>query len=585
MAAGGEYAAATGSEKVPLDPQHRPPPDSPGSGPSPRTSSRFDAEAPLGSRSPSLSNGATGSRLAKKVAVAKTARTKSLGVNMFSDMQNTRRMTHGSLASDASLIDTAKRQFLRQEQETPPGIIHPEGNFRLSWDAIQVFTLCYVALSVPMNIGFDITLDPGSAIFYVDLFVDLYFVADIYINFHTAFFDNMGEIVVDKKEIRRKYKHGFFCVDILSSLPIPYIMLLARYGKDESVDGAARGPRVFRLLRLFKLAKLLRLAKFKAVLKRFDDHLEGLLGSMKLLAMAALLAYVAHLIACSWWMVGWEEHQERDQGWVTRWEWALSDPNATEFKDDTIAAHWLVAFYWAITTLSSVGYGDVAPTTHMEMTYCVVAELIGTMCFGMIIGLISTLIQSKGHGAQLYGLELGQLREYMKSKNLSLALRRRVRAHMHILHERSHIYDEREILKKLPPGMQAKILAEIYGDKIAAMPLFKCLNAEELNALYVAMKPFPAHAGMVIYAKGDVAREIFFIMSGSVRESFSERIMDMKRQPIQAGSFFGEEIWTKSTQLRKQPSAQMELAADTTPKTSVFREMTVLALTECELVY
>jgi hypothetical protein len=33
----------------------------------------------------------------------------------------------------------------------------------------------------------------------------------------------------------------------------------------------------------------------------------------------------------------------------------------------------LVSFYWAITTLSSVGYGDVAPTTHREMTYCVIA--------------------------------------------------------------------------------------------------------------------------------------------------------------------------------------------------------------------
>jgi hypothetical protein len=160
-----------------------------------------------------------------------------------------------------------------------------------------------------------------------------------------------------------------------------------------------------------------------------------------------------------------------------------------------------------------------------------------------------------------------QLREYMKAKRLSLALRRKVRAHILVLHERSHIYDERKILHKLPPGMQAKVLAEIYGDKIAAMPLFNCLNSEELNSLYIAMRPFPAHEGMTIFSRGEVAREIFFIMSGerecilspatvphtwcvvltrfavpgTVQQSLG---MVYKYKQLKAGSFFGEEIWT-----------------------------------------
>jgi hypothetical protein len=57
--------------------------------------------------------------------------------------------------------------------------------------------------------------------------------------------------------------------------------------------------------------------------------------------MAGLLAYVAHLIACVWWMVGNSE-AELKQGWVYKWEFQHADPNATAFRDDGVATHWCV---------------------------------------------------------------------------------------------------------------------------------------------------------------------------------------------------------------------------------------------------
>ena len=83
----------------------------------------------------------------------------------------------------------------------------------------------------------------------------------------------------------------------------------------------------------------------------------------KLLGCGIIIAYIAHLIACSWYYVGedetlhlWNEtSQQYDRletiaGWVS-----------TEFGDPGMVEHtprsrrYLVAYYWALTTISTVG--------------------------------------------------------------------------------------------------------------------------------------------------------------------------------------------------------------------------------------
>ena len=39
---------------------------------------------------------------------------------------------------------------------------------------------------------------------------------------------------------------------------------------------------------------------------------------------------------------------------------------------------YLSALYWAITTLTSVGYGDITPQNDWELLFCVVCMILGT---------------------------------------------------------------------------------------------------------------------------------------------------------------------------------------------------------------
>lgn len=57
-----------------------------------------------------------------------------------------------------------------------------------------------------------------------------------------------------------------------------------------------------------------------------------------------------------------------------------------------MSEQYLEAFYWSITVLSTVGFGDVTP---VEKVFSVVAELVGTVLFAMLMGGLAGLFRPR----------------------------------------------------------------------------------------------------------------------------------------------------------------------------------------------
>jgi hypothetical protein len=54
-------------------------------------------------------------------------------------------------------------------------------------------------------------------------------------------------------------------------------------------------------------------------------------------------------------------------------------------------SQWFQAFYWAITTMSTIGYGDRGPGNESELVFTIAAELIGLAFFALLIQTINNL--------------------------------------------------------------------------------------------------------------------------------------------------------------------------------------------------
>ena len=75
---------------------------------------------------------------------------------------------------------------------------------------------------VPYNVSFK-TKQNNLAWLVLDSVVDVIFLIDIVLNFHTTFVGPAGEVISDAKLIRMNYLRTWFVIDLLSCLPYDII--------------------------------------------------------------------------------------------------------------------------------------------------------------------------------------------------------------------------------------------------------------------------------------------------------------------------------------------------------------------------
>ena len=152
--------------------------------------------------------------------------------------------------------------------------LHPEGRVRKFWNLLVVLLICFCAVAVPLEMGYERGMRSALGVAgwrawsHFNLFVDLSFLMDILLNFRTGFMVE-GEVVTETARIARHYLRSTFALDLIGAFPINIILDLAS-SEDDSGSGTARLNRQLRLLRFFKLNRLLRLSKLSTYLKYLE---------------------------------------------------------------------------------------------------------------------------------------------------------------------------------------------------------------------------------------------------------------------------------------------------------------------------
>jgi len=69
----------------------------------------------------------------------------------------------------------------------------------------------------------------------------------------------------------------------------------------------------------------------------------------------------------------------------------------------------LVSIYFVITTITTVGYGDMSVTNPTERVFCICLELLGVVGFSFATGVLSSIISSYDNEDARYKAQLSVL--------------------------------------------------------------------------------------------------------------------------------------------------------------------------------
>lgn len=95
-------------------------------------------------------------------------------------------------------------------------------------------------------------------------------------------------------------------------------------------------------------------------------------GLAVIFLLTSLFTLIAHWLACIWNVIG-EREREVPHGWIQLLRNATDQP----VNGPGIGTRYITALYFTITSLTSIGFGNVAPNTDNEKIFSVLMMLVG----------------------------------------------------------------------------------------------------------------------------------------------------------------------------------------------------------------
>ena len=75
---------------------------------------------------------------------------------------------------------------------------------------------------------------------------------------------------------------------------------------------------------------------------------------------------------------------------------------------------YVYSIYWALTTLTTVGYGDITPTNDLERAYTLGALLIGALLFGYLLSSVGSMIANLDSRSNMVETKLDRVQEVIR---------------------------------------------------------------------------------------------------------------------------------------------------------------------------
>eukprot|EP00924_Labyrinthula_sp_SR-Ha-C_P002834 maker-scaffold_13-snap-gene-8.4-mRNA-1 protein AED:0.00 eAED:0.00 QI:61/1/1/1/1/1/2/317/622 len=413
-------------------------------------------------------------------------------------------------------------------KEKPKALIDVHSTPYRVFEFIILIATLWVAIVTP----FEVSFLPGevevNVLFFINLVVDFIFILDIVATFNTPIQDeDTGLIITDRTKIAKQYFKTWFFIDFIPVIPYDLILLLISSGNNENLGSI----RFLRIIRVLKLLKILRVLKLSVLYREFHDSIPLKHTTVTLLRFVCMMLFLSHWVACILRLVPELHHIGTDvvlefedpdtyfgpTNWIDRY---FVENLGLEYGEFGITSIYIAALYYAVMTLTTVGFGDVSAFTDLERAFMVALMLIGALTYSYIIGSVCAIFANIHEKNSEFFEKFDELKDYMRRENIPLELRSKIKHYYHASEAQREFEQYKILVKSLSYPLQKEISNFRNQGLLKHVSLVQFSPADEqkdfMLAISVNLKLEVFSPFEKIVSRNDLVNKLFIVKKGMI---------------------------------------------------------------------
>ena len=335
----------------------------------------------------------------------------------------------------------------------------------------------------------------------------------------------------------------WFCIDVIAETPLELVAVIAtRRWRGGSVDvffeTVGRERRVRNLVLASRFNRLLRLCRLRSYGVECARYASLKLGFRVSVADKALITVALcygmcnHWYACVWFAIHRYLERRSIETWATGDHLATrsrhgqsasfddnddDDGGASERRNDldssvcniAVTDCYLRAVHMVITTISSVGYGDIKPITPLETAWQLCVVTSGACLFAGLIGAFTLFLEEiDTEGSSAFNAKLQRYEAYMRHANYPPILRSAILAHHRHRFLRMLCIDEKALTKELTAPLRMDLLLFLHRAAFERVDVLRALPRSTARRLADVVGTEICVRDDVVYTAGEIGTEL-----------------------------------------------------------------------------
>ncbi|MBL6991079.1 MAG: cyclic nucleotide-binding domain-containing protein [Bacteriovoracaceae bacterium] len=356
-----------------------------------------------------------------------------------------------------------------------------EANLEVSdviWQTIIFLCIAFLAVNVPLV--YCLHIKSGTISITIDVLISTLFAVDFYRNFKTKTSPKMEPLLV---------------LDVVACIPFDCLTYFLGF------------PPILRILRLVKMARINTLIDMFSTFGKVSviPHI------IKVPFLTICIIIAINFIASGWMLI--------------------YPPNGID-----LLTFYNKSIYWTITTLTTIGYGDITPSTNIGRIYTMAIMILGVGVYGIVIGNVNRMLVNADRHLEQSRKKISDLNLFMKHYEIPKDLKEATYEY-YKHHFQDHLSDnDSQIISDLPFALKSELQIYMSLKLLNDVPAFKYCSLTCRKEIAKSLEEVYYLPGEKIITTGETGDEMYIIAHGQVNVLIDCNSIVV----LTSGKFFGE---------------------------------------------